>query len=175
MAFTYRKIASVTVGSGGTASFDFQNIPNNFTDLVIKISARGDLASVVTYVVVEFNGVSANRSGRLLAGEGSGSPYSASYASDIFFVVCGASNTASTFGNAEIYIPNYAGSANKSLSIDMVQESNATFGSTNLFSGLWSNTAAINRVTISAADGSLAKNKLFVQHSTATLYGILQA
>lgn len=165
-------IQTVTVGSGGTTAFDFQNIPATYTDLKIVISGRGDLANVVTYAVVEFNGVSTNRSGRLLAGEGSGTPYSVNYPSDIFFQVCGASNTSSTFGNTEIYIPNYAGSTNKSISIDAVTENNGTFATNNFFAGLWSNTSAINRVTISAADATLAKNKLFVQHSTATLYGI---
>lgn len=175
MSFTYRKIASVAVGSGGAASIDFTSIPSNYDDLVIKISGRGDLSNIATWVVVEFNGVTTNRSSRLLAGEGSGSAYSASYASDIIFLICGQSNTASTFGNAELYIPNYAGSNNKSISIDQVTENNATFATNYLFSASWANTAAINRVTLYAADASLNKNRIWLQHSTAVLYGILKA
>lgn len=172
MANTYVKIASVTVGSGGAASIDFQSIPATYDDLVVKVSGRGDLSNVATWVVVEFNGVATNRSSRLLAGEGSGSPYSASYASDIIFLICGQNNTASTFGNAELYIPNYAGSTNKSISIDQVTENNATFATNYLFSALWASTSAINRVTLYAADASFNKNKLWLQHSTAVLYGI---
>lgn len=169
---TYDKIAQIIVGSGGAASIDFTSIPNNYDDLVVKVSGRGDLANVVTYAMVEFNGLTTNRSSRLLSGEGSGTPYSASYVSDIFFMVCGTSNTASTFGNAEIYIPNYAGSTNKPISIDQVTENNGTFATNNLFAALWSNTAAINRITFYAANGSFAKNNLFLQHTTAALYGI---
>jgi hypothetical protein len=172
MPGSYVKIQSATVGSSGSASIDFTNIPSDYDDLAIKVSGRGDLSNVATWVVVEFNGVATNRSSILFAGEGSGSPYSASYASDIIFLICGQSNTASTFGNAELYIPNYAGSTNKSISIDQVTENNGTFATLYLFSALWANTAAINRVTLYAADASLNKNRLWLQHSTAVLYGI---
>ena len=40
MAYTYSKIASVTVGSGGSTSIEFLAIPQNYTDLVIKVSGR---------------------------------------------------------------------------------------------------------------------------------------
>ena len=35
---TYTLIASNTVGSGGTASIEFNSIPQTYTDLLIKIS-----------------------------------------------------------------------------------------------------------------------------------------
>ena len=171
MPVTYKKIASVTVGSGGAASIDFQNIPQTgYTDLLLKFSLRGDLASTVTYAMVDFNNSNANKSGRLLAGNGS-SAYSASY-SDIFTGGTGSNATASTFANGEMYVLNYLGSANKSMFADMVGENNATSADQWLFAGLWSNTAAINRITLHAADGSFSRNKLWVQHSTAVLYGI---
>jgi hypothetical protein len=170
---TMVKIDTVTVGSGGAASIDFQNIPATYTDLKVVLSARGNLASVYTYALIEFNGLSTNLSSRFISGEGSGSPYSATYGSNIALFVNGTSTTSSTFGNAEIYIPNYASTTqNKSVSIDCVVENNATFGSDNLFAGLWSNTSAINRLTIHAANASFVKNQTFDQHSTATLYGI---
>jgi len=77
--------------------------------------------------------------------------------------------TASTFGNAEIYLPNYAGNTNKSASIDMVSEQNATSTYMGLVAPLWSNTAAITSITLTGASGNLA------QYSTATLYGIKKA
>jgi hypothetical protein len=73
--------------------------------------------------------------------------------------------TSSTFGNGELYIPNYAGSQNKSSSADVVPEENAVGTYMSLVANLWSNSAAINQITLTA-DGNLA------QHSTATLYGI---
>lgn len=172
---TYKKIASSTVGSSGAASIDFTSIPGGFTDLKLVVSGRGDLSNIATWVVVEFNGVATNRASRLLAGEGSGTPYSVSYASDIIFLICGQSNTASTFGSTELYIPNYLESTNKSISIDQVTENNGTFAAAYLFSGIWSNTSPINRITLHAADSNLAKNRIWLEHSTAVLYGIVNS
>jgi hypothetical protein len=47
-----------------------------------------------------------------------------------------------------MYIPNYAGSSNKSVSIDAVTENNATAAEANLVAGLWSSTAAITSITL---------------------------
>jgi hypothetical protein len=40
MALTYTAIKTVTVGSGGAANIDFTSIPQTYTDLVLKVSAR---------------------------------------------------------------------------------------------------------------------------------------
>jgi hypothetical protein len=76
------------------------------------------------------------------------------------------SQTASTFASNDMYIPNYAGSNNKSVSVDGVQENNATAAASRLVAILWSNTAAITSLTLSPDYGN------FAQYSTATLYGI---
>jgi hypothetical protein len=81
------------------------------------------------------------------------------------------STTANTFGNFELYIPNYAGSTNKSVSSDYVNENNATGGiSYGLLANLWSNTAAINAISLSIYGGTN-----FAQYSTAYLYGVKNA
>ncbi len=76
--------------------------------------------------------------------------------------------SASTFASTEVYIPNYAGSTNKSYAVDQVQETNGTTAYMNLLAGLWSNTAAITSIKIEGRDTTIT----MVQHSTATLYGI---
>ena len=78
--------------------------------------------------------------------------------------------TASTFANGEIYIPNYAGSTYKSLSADSVTETNATGAVRAFHATLWSNTAAINQITLTPDAGGN-----FVQYSTAYLYGVKNA
>jgi hypothetical protein len=83
----------------------------------------------------------------------------------------GASSTSNTFGNTEFYIPNYTGSQNKSLSVDGVTENNTS--STymlSLSSSIWADTSAITSITLYAVNVGSA-NK-FVEHTTATLYGI---
>jgi len=61
----------------------------------------------------------------------------------------GSTATANTFGNGSLYIPNYAGATNKSLSFDSVAENNATSAWLQITAGLWSSTAAITRITLS--------------------------
>jgi hypothetical protein len=74
--------------------------------------------------------------------------------------------TANTFGNGEFYIPNYAGSANKSVSVDGITESNETLALSMLTASLWSDSAAITSITLTAGIPN------FVQYSTFYLYGI---
>ena len=80
----------------------------------------------------------------------------------------GSTATSNTFGNSELYIPNYAGSTNKSSSADAVAESNTTTVFAYLNAALWSSTAAITSITLTPDAGGAN----FVQYSTATLYGI---
>ena len=167
MANTYVKIASVTVGAGGAASMAFSSITSTYTDLIVKLSARTDRAGISQDVVgIAFNGLTTNLSMRYLQGDGT-TASSASSASYIWTRADALTATASTFGNAEFYIPNYAGSTNKSLSVDGVSENNATEAYANIVAGLWSNTAAITSIQLTSVNTAN-----FVQYSTATLYGI---
>ena len=162
MADTFYKIASVTVGAGGASSIDFTSIPSTYTDLVIKLSTRWAVADLDTSI--SFNGSTTSFTARRLYGSGS------AVASDTRARTAGLADssgyTASTFANSEIYIPNYAGSNNKSYSVDSVTENNGTVSYALLAAGLWSNTAAITSITLSESTNT------FAQYSTATLYGI---
>jgi hypothetical protein len=172
MPITYFKIASVTVGSGGAASIDFTSIPSTYTDLVLKLSTRGARADVWDYIRVTFNGnTNSIYSYRYLEGSGSAASSGNNAAAappQIIGVTSGSTATASTFGNAEIYIPNYAGSTNKSISVDSVGETNATTIYMNLVASLFASTAAISEISLKPSSTAAT----FLQHSTATLYGI---
>jgi hypothetical protein len=172
MPTTYEAIATVTVGSGGAASIDFTSIPATYTDLTLLCSLRDAYAisGVNTQLRIRFNGDSTNvYSDRNLYGDGStAASYSRSSQSYVRnSSVPTALATSSTFGNTIIYIPNYGSSNNKSISFDGVAENNATAANAELTAGLWENTAAITSIVISSQSGAN-----FVQHSSATLYGI---
>lgn len=172
MADTFVKIATVTVGSGGAANMDFTSIPSTYTDLVLKVSTRTNLSNSVDDLMIQFNSnTGSNYPYRQLYGTGSATGSGTATITGAYIGTCTAATaTASTFGNLESYIPNYAGSTNKSVSSDAVSENNATAGFQNFVAALWSNTAAITSIRIlSLNSGS------FVQYSTATLYGILKA
>jgi hypothetical protein len=166
MANTYTAIATTTVGSGGASSVDFTSIPGTYTDLAVKLSLR--TTGATQNCSVAFNGSTANFSQRQIGSDGS-SAYSASRTDNLNVVLAnGTGYTATTWASNEIYIPNYAGSTYKSFSTESVTENNAAAGDTVMRAHLWSNTAAITSITVSAGNGS----GTFAQYSTATLYGI---
>jgi hypothetical protein len=164
MANTFVKIASVTVGSGGSVSVTFSSIPSTYTDLCLKVSLRNTADNGAARL--NFNGASSNFSYRSIFGDGSSvASYSGTNAwAQIQYP--GLLTTSNTFCNGEIYIPNYAGSNKKSLSIDTVSEANATTAYIVPMAYLWDNTSAVTSISITADQSALA------QYSTATLYGI---
>jgi len=170
MADTYTLISSVTVGAGGASSIDFTSIPATYTDLLLKVSVRQDSTNTAQAINFRLNNDSgSNYTVKMVYGSGSGAASAGTTATSIFYWYSSdASATASTFNNAEIYMPNYTSSNQKSLSFDSVSENNGTLAYANLTAGLWTGTSAINRITLTPYTG--ATN--FVQYSTAYLYGI---
>jgi len=167
MANTFVKIATVTVGAGGASSIDFSSIPATYTDLCLKFSLRTNRGTFTAELLrVDFNGSSASQSSKLLEGSAS---TAASFALSTTQVAAATSSvsTTNTFSNGELYIPNYAGSTNKSISADSVAENNAAAGPLYLGAGLWSNTAAITSISLTSTISTTIQ-----QYSTATLYGI---
>jgi hypothetical protein len=167
MPDTFTLIASTALTSS-QANIDFTSIPSTYTDLVLEFSARTAQSESATWLKIAFNGSSTNFSSRYLVGNGAAASSNtlAQYGGD----AVSATATASTFSNVQIYIPNYAGSTNKSYSVDSVAENNATTAFDLLIAGLWSNTAAINQITLTPNTGAN-----FVQYSTAYLYGVKNA
>lgn len=173
MAYTYSKIASVTVGSGGVGTVNFLAIPQNYTDLVIKVSNRSGSGAAVAYTTyMRLNSLTSSiYSQRALEGNGAaGSSFSQSGADTAVraTIQTGTGATANTFASSEIYIPNYTSSKYKSVSIDTVAETNATTTYMNLIAYLVQTTEAINSITFTPESGISS----FAQYSTFTLYGI---
>ena len=167
MAGTHKLIGSVTVGAGGQAAIEFTNIPATYTDLLVKCSLRENSGSFPNDRI-QFNGNTSNYSHRILSGSGSAAASYSGTNNGIDFVSNdSASETANTFSNNELYIPNYTSSNNKLVSADAVSENNATAAYALLTAGLWSNSSAITSIKLYSGGGNN-----FVQHSTAYLYGI---
>jgi hypothetical protein len=166
MANTYVLIASSTVGSGGAANIEFTSIPSTYTDLLVKVSSR--MASGSSEILVRFNGSTSSHSGIRLQGTGSSVNSATNFTAAGVYIneEVYATHTADTFSNLELYVSNYAGSANKSFSSDGVTENNATQAFAQLTAGLWSNSAAITSITFYHSSGN------FAQYSSAYLYGI---
>jgi hypothetical protein len=160
-------IQTVTVSATSAANIEFTNIPQGYTDLVVKTSIRdARTGDIFSNLLIRFNGSSSNLSSRRLFGNGSGVS-SSTAASSIVTVLNGPLSTSNTFSSGEFYIPNYTSANNKSVSTDIVTENNATESYQELNAGLWSDSSAITSITLLSNYGVN-----LVQHSTATLYGV---
>lgn len=175
MANTYTLISS-NVLTATAATVTFSAIPATFTDLVLRISTRSDSPNgqgAADGLFVRFNSSTAGQySWTILKGDGttatSGHNYTVGnfYAGD-FFGTVGYLATASTFSSTEFYIPNYASSNTKPMSVFGVNETNATAAYLGVEAALWNNTSAISSISLSPV---FANN--FVSGSSFYLYGI---
>jgi hypothetical protein len=169
MTNTYIKISTVTVGSGGAASIAFTSIPQTYTDLSLNLSLRSnstaDTDDVTTFKI---NGVTTNQSGRLNYGTGTLTGSTTTSSGELRMDAPTAVSTASVFGNTNIYLPNYASANYKSINMDAVNENNTTNAYFQIIhAGLWSSSDAITSLEFLPTSGTL-----WVQYTTATLYGI---
>jgi hypothetical protein len=162
---TFIKIQTITVGSGGAASIDFTSIPATYTDLKVVCSVQGSIAN--TTINMQFNGSTTGYTSKYLRGSGTAANsydqtgFGANWITGTYLVGSG-----SAFTSQEFYIPNYLSSNYKSASGEGVDERNSAAAYAMLDAGLWSNTAAINQLSL------LVDSGLFAQYSSATLYGI---
>lgn len=175
MATTCKLIAKTTLGSGAN-TIDFQSIPATYTDLLLVASLRADYNTAGHYAVGSFtfnnSGGTAYSNRRLLGDGESALSFNDSSAASVPIVLNGSSATASTFATFSLYVPNYAGSTNKSASGELASESNTSTAGNVLigaYAYLWANTAAIDRITLKAGSGN------FTADSSAQLFGITKA
>lgn len=160
----YESIATATVGSGGASTVTFSSIPSTFKHLQLRSFVLFSGAS--TYGNLRFNSdtTAANYYAHGLTGTGavvSASAYSSSAWSPW------TTSGSSTYPYVEIMdILDYS-STNKYKTVRQLlgYDMNGT-GNIALTSSLWSNTAAINRIDLTANSGN------WTQYSHFALYGI---
>jgi hypothetical protein len=173
MATTMKLIAKQTL-SGNTATVTFSDIPATYTDLLLVCSSRSARGTFYADDVrLRFNSSSTGYSDRVLQGNASAAT---SYANtSAAHITAGYSttsvSTSNTFASTAVYVPNYAGSTNKSVSSESVVEHNSgTANETYIIAsaGLWANTAAITTIELFGVAN-------FVSGSSFFLYGITKA
>jgi hypothetical protein len=169
-------IETVTVGAGGAASIEFTDIPQDGGDLVCVISTRvtGYDAPGNVGIILDGDTTNANYSSLFLRAtitsiSNNVQSFSGSYRP--YFPIPGDTATTSTFGNTSVYISNYTSSLDKSISIEMLTETNESAGQgAEWQGGLVASKHSTNSSTDSLLLSSLNGN--FVQYSTASLYKI---
>jgi len=170
MPANYVLLEKITVGAAGASSVTFSGIPQTgYTDLVLKTSTRNTNAVNLVNYRLNFNGSSAiTFSEQLLYGDGSNAGWAmpTGTGGTTYGFSTGASATSNTFANNEYYIPNYTSSNNKSVSIDMAHENNATTAYVGIDAVLWASSAAITSITLTPTTTSIG------EYSTFYLYGV---
>jgi len=167
-------IFTQTVGSSGANSVVFNNIPQGYTDLKLVISARTNASALMSVGGLQFGtngvfdvGTNYSRTYGQAYGSGYYSGRNQSSSNIEIDQFPAASATASTFGNVEVYIPNYASGNYKQVIYDDVAENNSsTDSNVVIVGGLWRSTNPITNLQIFAYSAN------FVQYSTFTLYGV---
>jgi hypothetical protein len=155
-------IETKTLGTAA-ATIEFTSIPQDGTDLLILAAVRTTRSDAGDDVLdMTMNGGGTITALRLV---GTGSSVFDDASAAVRAYVNSATTTASTFGNASFYIPNYTASQNKRISVDSVFENNATAARPAIHSSLTANTAAITSLTFDCI-GDL------VAGSTISLYKI---
>ena len=166
MAKAYSLIQAQTLTSN-VSSVTFSNIPQNFTDLVLYVSARSSRATSEDGLGVQVNGVTTNYNYKTLIGNGSSlTNLSTNYENWWASELPASTATSNVFSNDEIYFSNYTSANAKTYLTVGVAENNASLGYIAMGANLQSSTAAITSLTLLAANGNL------VSGSTFYLYGV---
>lgn len=173
MPVTHYKIATVTVATATSASIEFTSIPGTYTDLLIKLTARTDRASLNSDIYAQFNNrTAANYSFERFYSSGGGGVSDAlvnNAGGGFVGFASGATATSNTFGSSQIYIGNYAQATNKSFFTYAAVGSNSATALIESISSGWTYSPAEAITSIKLLDYNSAN---FVLNSTATLYGI---
>ena len=166
---TYVALAKATPTSG--YSLTITNIPQTYTDLLVVISGRNNLAAWDDNAENRLNSSATTYTSTVLATNNNGTAvnvYSSSESMNTFYglTLAGASNTSNTFASIEYYIPNYTSSQQKIVSITGVVEANAQYrGLIQTRAVLWSQTAAVSSIYF-------VGNGEFIAGTRIDIYGI---
>ena len=157
-------IYTQTVTTTGGVNIVFNNIPQNYTDLMIIGSLRFNGNGGDNYITFN-NNSTANASGTYLQGT-LGGPYSGRITGtngSFIGQTSGSTETASTFSNVQIYIPNYSNNIFKTTLGHVCKETNSSTAHTVMpTAGSWKSEAPITSLYFYG----------LAQYSSATLYGI---
>lgn len=170
MPATYDAIATATITSSGTG-FDFQNIPQSYTDLRLVVVSRGTFASQSFGGAARVNNDSGNNySWTRIFSDGTAQSQRATNQNTLGFGELPSANaSANIFGHVVIDFLNYS---NTTTFKTCISRTNTIVSTAYVFAyvNLWRSTNAINRIVF--GQSSIAD---LAVGSTATLYGIKAA
>jgi hypothetical protein len=170
---SYESIATVTVGSGGQSSIEFNSIPGTYKHLQIRLLARSThLTFAGVDGVLRFNSDSAsNYSWHYLLGDGASTSASAGATQSSIntgIIASGGGSAAGIYAATVIDILDYADTNKYKTTRTLAGlDKNGTGGDMRFSSGSWRSTSAINSITLTTDP-----SRDFIQYSSFALYGI---
>jgi hypothetical protein len=160
-------VSTVTIGSGGSVSIEWTNIPQTGKDLLVLFSARTSNSVTSEFLWFQFNGLTTNYNGQFLRGSGTSVNSQSRLNNDAwetFFQ--GNSTTANTFGNGSLYITNYTSNTDKTGLLDHVWERNGSTADSMITSLSKVAYSGITSLKMAGTSSSI----ILAQHTTASLY-----
>lgn len=170
---TQVKIASATVGSGGAASITFSSIPQNYTDLRIRLYTRSSTGETPGVLYFNSDTTDSNYYVRRMLGEGGESTGSTSFTNTPYnFYMATTSATANSFAIADINIPNYTSTTLYKTPLTVgATENNGSYAILQLITGRWMK-SPIEAISAIQIRPYVAGGATFVEGCSFTLYGI---
>jgi hypothetical protein len=171
MPSTYTLIASNVLTSSGASSVTFSSIPQTFTDLVVRVSYRGNNAAEWEGFLSLRPNSASGTSNTYLTGTGSAAQ---SLRSTQFYSILDSSgtysansngSTANTFTSIEWYIPNYTATTTKQISGFATSEYNSSTTYMSISANYLSSTSAITSLLLRDLNGMYTGSSFY-------LYGI---
>ena len=169
---SYESIATVTVGSGGSANVEFTSIPSTYTHLQIRAIGKAiNTTAIAKDILLQFNSDTGNNYSRhLLAGDGSTVYTGAGTSTNHIIIGTFPDNNfgASFFAPFVTDILDYT-NTNKYTTVRSLggyTVNDATYAGVRYLSGNWRNTNAITSIKIYIDDRNID------QYSSIGLYGI---
>ena len=165
----YELIETIELTSSA-ASIEFTSIPQDGTDLVLKVTSRNTSTSTLSRFRIN-NDTTSSYTPLILRGNGS-TVTSSSFAplnNPFAFEQTISTDTANTFGNGQMYFSNYTSTTNKSISHDTVGENNGTTAWQTLIATSYTTTNPITSIQLFQTSGDFATG------TTASLYKITAA
>jgi hypothetical protein len=161
-------VSSVAVGSGGAASIEFTSIPSTGKDLLVVLSGRMESLSGGNLDFLINGDTASNYNWRYIRGNGSSISIAGTSSwprGTIEEGLTGTGDTSNTFSSVSFYLSNYASTAKKSISVDMVNENDGT-EAYQLFQGFgYNGTSAVTSLKFYLTGGTD-----LAQYSMASLY-----
>lgn len=164
---SYESIASVTVGSGGTATVTFSSIPSTYTHLEVR-ALYGTSSATSSNLLRLNNDTGSNYARHYIVGSGSAASASAAATQTAgWFSDWGPGGVTTSPGAAVMQILDYT-NTNKYKTVRILNgyDGNGS-GYIGLYSALWQSTTAVNRIDILAPTSGT-----ITQYSSFALYGI---